>query len=91
MKELRTSWRILLILPFMLIFACVVSAVVEAQGLPELPGRSNPSNDCGCSRGDDAIPVSSGMLSPFLPRIPNLELGFLYYFGNRAEYWSIHC
>jgi len=25
------------------------------------------------------------MLSPFLPRIPNLELGFLYYFGNRVS------
>ena len=25
------------------------------------------------------------MLSPFLPRIPNLELGFLYYFGNRVN------
>ena len=29
--------------------------------------------------------MSSGMLSPFLPRIPNLELGFLYYFGNRVN------
>ncbi len=25
------------------------------------------------------------MLAPFLPRIPNLELGFLYYFGNNVR------
>lgn len=85
MKESRSSRRILLVLPFLLLFACTLSTFVGAQGLPQLPGPSNPSNDCGCSRGDDAIPVSSGMLSPFLPRIPNLELGFLYYFGNRVN------
>jgi len=85
MKESRASERILLVLPFLLLFACALSTFVGAQGLPELPAPGNSSNDCGCSRGDDAIPVSSGMLAPFLPRIPNLELGFLYYFGNRVS------
>ena len=86
MKESRSSGRILLVLPLLLLFACALSTFVGAQGLPQVPGPGNPSNDCGCSRGDDAIPVSSGMLAPFLPRIPNLELGFLYYFGNGGMY-----
>ena len=85
MKESRSPERILLVLPFLLLFTCALSTFVGAQGLPELPAPGNPSNDCGCSRGDDAIPVSSGMLAPFLPRIPNLEVGFLYYFGNRVN------
>ncbi len=85
MKESTSSRRILLILPFLLLLACALPTFVGAQGLPQLPGQSDPSNDCGCSRQADAIPVSSGMLSPFLPRIPNLELGFLYYFGNRVN------
>ncbi len=85
MKESRCSKRILLVLPFLLLFSCALSTFAGAQGLPGFPGQSNPSNDCGCSRESDAIPVSSGMLSPFLPRIPNLELGFLYYFGNRVS------
>src|SRR5208283_4088208 len=85
MKESRSSGRILLVLPLLLLFACALSTFVGAQGLPQVPGPGNPSNDCGCPRGDDAIPVSSGMLAPFLPRIPNLELGFLYYFGNNVR------
>ena len=39
----------------------------------------------GSQRDNDTIPISSGMLSAFLPRIPNLELGFLYSFGNRVR------
>ncbi len=79
------SRRIPLVLPFLLLFACALTTFAGAQGLPQFPGQGDPLNDCGCSRGDDGIPVSSGMLSPFLPRIPNLELGFLYYFGNRVN------
>ncbi len=85
MEESRPSAWILLVLPFLFLFACTLSTFVDAQGLPELPGQSNPSNDCGCSRESDAIPLSSGMLAPFLPKIPNLELGFLDYFGNRVS------
>jgi hypothetical protein len=82
MEESRSSGRILLVLPLLILLVCSVLTVAEAQGLP---GPSTPSNDCGCPRGNDGIPVSSGMLSPFLPKIPNLELGFLYYFGNRVS------
>ncbi len=85
MKESRSSRRILLILPFLFLFACALSTFVGAQGLPYVPAPGNPSNDCGCSRESDAIPLSSGMLSPFLPRIPNLELGFLYSFGKNVR------
>lgn len=39
----------------------------------------------GPSRGSDIIPLSSGMLSAYMPTIPNLELGFQYYFGNKVR------
>lgn len=85
MKELRSLGRTPLVLPLFLLFACALFTVADAQGVPEFPDRRNPSNDCGCSRGDDGITVSSGMLSPFLPKIPNLELGYQYYFGNNVR------
>ena len=85
MNESRSNGRLLPVMPLVFLFACALSTVADAQGVPEVPGRDTPPNDCGCSREDDTIPVSSGMLSPFLPKIPNLELGFLYYFGNRVS------
>lgn len=39
----------------------------------------------GVQRDNDIIPISSAMLGSFLPRIPNLEFGFLYSFGNRVR------
>jgi len=80
--ESPSGGRILLIVLILSFLVFALFSVADAQGLP---GNSNPSNDCGCSRGDDAIPVSSGMLAPYLPRIPNLESGFLYSFGNRVS------
>jgi hypothetical protein len=74
-----------LVLPLLILLVCSVFTVADAQGLPEFPGQSNPSNRCGCPRGDDGIPVSSAMLSPFLPKIPSLELGYLYYFGKNVR------
>jgi hypothetical protein len=85
MTGLRSYGRILFVLPLLLLFACVLSTVAYGQGLQQVPAPSNPSNDCGFFRGDDAIPVSSGMLAPFLPKIPNLELGYQYYFGNNVR------
>jgi len=32
-------------------------------------------------RGSDTIPISSGLFQGLLPRIPNLELGYIYSFG----------
>src|SRR3972149_3822360 len=71
-----------------------------AQGFPSLSGQSpspipsqllGPSSPLGApgsaygSAGSDFIPVSSGMLSGILPRIPNLELGFLYSVGSNVR------
>ncbi len=83
--ESPSAGRILPVLALLLLFACVVSTVVDAQGVAQFPAHRNPANDCGCPRGDDAVPVSSGMLSPFLPKIPNLEFGFLYSFGRNVR------
>ena len=33
----------------------------------------------------DTIPLTSGMLSDFLPTIPNLQFGFQYFFGNNIR------
>jgi hypothetical protein len=33
-------------------------------------------------RGSDTIPISSGLFQGILPRIPNLELGYIYSFGS---------
>ena len=32
----------------------------------------------------DTIPITSGMLSNFMPNIPNLQFGYQYFFGNGA-------
>jgi hypothetical protein len=85
MNGSRSPGRILLVLPLLFVFACAVFTVADAQGLPESLSPATPPNDCGCPRGDNAIPVSSGMLTPFLPKIPNLELGFLYSFGKNVR------
>ena len=77
--------RILLVLSLSLIFACALSTGADAKGLPQFLGQGNISNQCGLSRGDDTVPVSSGMLTSFLPKIPSLELGFPYYFGNNVR------
>ncbi|MGO9570410.1 MAG: hypothetical protein ACLP5H_22995 [Desulfomonilaceae bacterium] len=85
MKGSLSLLRILLVLPLVLLLVCSLVPVVEAQGVAQFPAHRNPANDCGCPQGSDAIPVSSGLLAPFLPKIPNLELGFQYYFGNRVN------
>jgi hypothetical protein len=85
MRGLPLSLPMLLVLPFVLILACALTTVADAQVLPESLTAGTPSNDCGCPRGSDTIPVSSGMLAPLLPTIPNLELGFQYYFGNHVR------
>jgi hypothetical protein len=79
------SRRMLLVLPFLLIFACALFTIADAQNVPASLSPGNPLNDCGCPRGSDTIPLSSGMLGAYLPKIPNLELGFLYSFGNNVR------
>jgi hypothetical protein len=77
--------RILFLLALLFTAVCAFVPIADAQSLPELSAPSNPLNGGGFPRGNDGIPVSSGMLSPFLPKIPNLEFGFQYYFGNNVR------
>ncbi|MFZ5867078.1 MAG: hypothetical protein ACOYXY_14435 [Thermodesulfobacteriota bacterium] len=44
------------------------------------PGSAYPG-----SAGSQVVPLSSGLLGPFLPRIPNFEFGFLYTFGPNVR------
>ena len=44
-----------------------------------------PGSAYGAQPGCDIIPLSSGMFSDIIPRISNLELGFLYNFGNNVR------
>jgi hypothetical protein len=77
--------RVFAVLCSLFVCAGVSCAMADAQGVAEFPTQNDPAGDCGCRRGGDAIPVSSGMLTPFLPKIPNLEFGFLYSFGNNVR------
>ncbi len=85
MKGSLSPARIMLVLPFLILLGFIFPTAASAQGVAQFPTHSNPPSDCGCSREDDAIPVSSGMLTPFLPIIPNLEFGFLYSFGKNVR------
>jgi hypothetical protein len=75
----------LVVVTFVVLLACSLVGLVEAQVRPQPLSPGNPSDDCGCRRQDDPVTVSSGMLDPFLPKIPNLELGFLYSFGKNVQ------
>lgn len=85
MNDSCSRGQALLVLPILLLLACALFTVADAKGLPQLPDPGDPSHRCGCSRVDDTIPLSSGMLSSFLPHIPNLELGYQYSFGNNVR------
>lgn len=85
MNGSRFRWQALPGLLVLVLIAWAVFTVAHAQGVPQLPAPGNSSNDWGRPRGDDSIPLTSGMLGPFLPTIPNLELGFLYYFGKNVR------
>lgn len=52
---------------------------------PSNPLGTPVAYGAGVSRGSDIIPLSSGMLGAYMPSIPNLELGFQYYFGNKVR------
>lgn len=74
------------------VFAFTLSIIIFvasclAQGVMPAPVAS-PSRPLGLPSaygspsGGDTIPLTSGMLTPYLPNIPNLEFGFQYFFGN---------
>jgi hypothetical protein len=64
--------------------------MLESRGergwwIPQSLAPTNPSNNYLSPRETDTIPGSSGMLAPLSPKIPNLELGFLYSFGKNVR------
>ena len=65
----------------LVILVCAFGADGGAKDFHELNDQINPLNHSG----DPTIPVSSGMLAPLLPNIPNLEFGFLYSFGRNVS------
>lgn len=82
MNGLQSLRRLLLVLFLAAMPVCSLVTVAAAQGFTHFPGRTDPTNNSGFSGESDTIPVSSGMLAPFLPRIPNLQFGFQYSFGK---------
>jgi hypothetical protein len=99
-RRVVLSWIMPALLLFLLVSAVGAQGLTAFAGqsaspFPSLTGAPPqliaPSNPLGApgsasaSVGSDCIPLSSGMFSGILPRIPNLELGFLYYFGNRVN------
>src|SRR5271157_2761035 len=56
---------------------------------PQLLSPSNPlgapGSAYGAQPGSEIVPLSSGMFSGIIPRISNLELGFLYNFGDNVR------
>jgi hypothetical protein len=55
----------------------------EAQGLP--PAASPSVLSSPITGQSDIIPFSSGMLGDYMPTIPNLQLGFQYFFGDKVR------
>lgn len=52
------------------------------------PPDMTPSSPLGLPRGSvesDSIPISSGLFQGLLPNIPNLQLGYIYNFGQNVR------
>jgi hypothetical protein len=58
----------------------------QAQSLSpiSLPPSASPVSS-GITGQSDIIPFSSGMLGDYMPKIPNLQLGFQYFFGDKVR------
>ena len=92
-----SRWRWIILVLVLLISSLTSS--IWAQGLQQSPYSApnvlrgggldlDPSNPLGMPtgvglRGSDSIYLNSGMFRDLLPLIPNLEVGYLYQFGNR--------
>lgn len=89
------------VLSFLLFFGLVLSVAGQAVSQTSFNESSRgpaggldlvPSNPLGMAgstggspRGSDSVFLSSGMFRDILPLVPNLEIGYLYNFGNRVE------
>lgn len=56
-----------------------------APGMVPLNPMGRPPNSVVVPRGSDSITISSGMFQNFLPKIPNLEFGYMYTFGTKIR------
>ena len=58
----------------------------QAQSLSPIsrPPSASPVSS-GITGQSDIIPFSSGMLGDYMPQIPNLQLGFQYFFGDKVR------
>lgn len=74
----------LMLCPIVFVSPCVAQSLIPSS----ISTPSNPLNlpsAYGGAQGSDTIPLTSGMLGAYMPSIPNLELGFQYYFGNKVR------
>jgi len=76
MKFALMTWIVLLCA-----FSNCYMARAQWQGLRSGVGPPISSEIIGES---NTIPITSGMLSNFMPNIPNLQFGYQYFFGNGA-------
>jgi hypothetical protein len=70
------------LLPF--VFIAVLAFPVWGQGLDLTPSNPTgmPGTTAGLPQGSNSLYLSSGMFKDILPPISNLEIGYLYQFGN---------
>jgi len=85
-------YRIWLAVVFLTVMAAVaIEAETAGFGQPASPGITQPFlQGPRAPLQSDTISLSSGMFRDWLPSIPNLRLGFNYFFGNnlRQSIWS---
>ncbi len=89
----RRSLRLFSIVLGLLLFVTYVSAS-GAQGFPRTAGPLDlapssplgmPGTTAGLPTGSNSLFLSSGMFHDILPPISNLEIGYLYSFGERVR------
>jgi Inverse autotransporter, beta-domain len=83
--RLPCSWRISSFLFLFIFIFCVLFTNAQAQDLRTVGWTGHPYYLSGHSPESDMVPLSSGMFDSFLPKIPNLQVGFLYCFGNKVR------
>ena len=76
----RTSLRGILAVFLIVLFALPA----WGQGLDLAPTNpfGMPGTTAGLPQGSNSLYLNSGMFCDILPRISNLEIGYLYQFGN---------
>ena len=81
----KFTGRTLIIGVTVLVCAFYAGSVNAEQFFPTSLPNSAPALSSRASGELDGIPINSGMFRGLLPTIPNLELGFQYFFGDRVR------